>query len=348
MSKPESGRGIETPASIWPCATADGGSLTGFTRLFLGSSLGACKVRDAVRRAAKMDLPVLVIGESGAGKELVAREIHLRSERSHEAFVPLNCAAIPDTLIESELFGHEAGAYTDAHAVRRGYFEMAHRGTLFLDEIGDLSPTAQPKLLRALETGEVFRVGSESPRPVDVRIIAATNHNLGEMTKERKFRADLYYRIRILEISIPPLRDRQEDIEELAEHFARLITRANNREFREITPSAMELLRSYSWPGNVRELRSVVERAIASSSGPLLDAACFTLDPSSGVGLEIRSYLQKDWKTARRRFESAYVNFLLTRFKGDVRNAARAAGLAPRSLYKMLKRLGLRPDRWFS
>ena len=331
-----------------PSTNAADVSMSGCARLFLGSSLAACKVRDAVRRAAKMDLPVLVVGESGSGKELVAREIHLRSVRARGAFVPLNCAAIPDTLVESELFGHEAGAYTDAHGVRRGYFEMAHHGTLFLDEIGDLSATAQPKLLRALETGEVFRVGSESPKPVDVRIIAATNHNLAEMTREKKFRLDLYYRIRILEVSIPPLRERLDDLPELVEHFARIITRANNREFREITPSAVEILRSYPWPGNVRELRSVVERAIASTSGPVLDASCFTLDPTSGIGLELGSMLQKDWRTARRRFESAYVNYLLGRSKGDVGKAARAAGLAPRSLYKMLHRLGLRPDRWFS
>ncbi len=331
-----------------PTAASTDVSISGFNRLFLGSSLAACKVRDAVRRAAKIDLPVLVVGESGSGKELVAREIHLRSVRSRGAFVPLNCAAIPDTLIESELFGHEAGAYTDAHGVRRGYFEMAHQGTLFLDEIGDLSATAQPKLLRALETREVFRVGSESPKPVDVRIIAATNHNLAEMTREKKFRLDLYFRIRILEVSIPPLRERLDDIPELAEHFARLVARANNREFLSITPPAIELLRSYPWPGNVRELRSVMERAIASTSGPVLDETCFALDPTSGTGLVFPNILQKDWKEARRRFEWAYVNYLLGRFKGNVGEAAHAAGLTPRGLHKMLHRLGLRPDRWFS
>ncbi len=328
-----------------PTATASDVSLSGFSRLFLGSSLGACKVRDSIRRAAKLDLPVLITGESGSGKELVAREIHLRSVRSRGTFVALNCAAIPDTLVESELFGHEAGAFTDARAVRRGHFEMANHGTLFLDEIGDLSTTAQPKLLRAIESGEVTRVGSETSRQVDVRIIAATNHNLAEMTREKKFRLDLYFRIRILEITIPPLRERLDDLPELVDHFARMITRANTREFREITPSAVDMLRSYPWPGNVRELRSVVERAIASTSGPVLDASSFALDPASGVGLELGSMLQKEWKIAHRKFEWAYVTFLLGRFHGDVAKAARAAGLAPRSLYKMLKRLGLRPDR---
>ena len=318
---------------------------SGITRLFFGSSLAACKVREDTRRASKVESPVLIVGETGVGKDLVAREIHLRSARAHGPFVPVNCSAIPETLLESELFGHEVGAFTDARAVRRGCFELAHTGTLFLDEIGDLSPTAQPKLLRVLETGEVIRVGSESPRQVDVRIVAATNHDLHAMTKEGRFRLDLYFRIRILEVRIPPLRERLEDLPELAEHFARLICQKNHKEFREITPSAIELLRSHSWPGNVRELRSVLERAIATASGPVLDASCFSLDTSSGSGIRMSGLLQDDWKKAKERFTSEWVKSLMGRHKGDVAEAAQAAGLTSRGLFKMLQRLRQRPER---
>jgi len=315
---------------------------------FLGSSEGAREVRDAIARASRSDVPVLVVGESGVGKELVAREIHVRSQR-HGPFVAVNCSAIPETLIESELFGHAAGAFTDARAAHRGCFEIADHGTLLLDEIGDLSHHAQPKLLRALESGEILPVGAEAARRVQVRIVAATNHDLRAMTRDGSFRTDLYYRIRVVEIRVPPLRERAGDIAELADHFARLIAAAQHREYRAITPSAVELLQSYPWPGNVRELRTAVEQAFVMSSGATLDRTHFTLDPLSSSGaLRLSGLFRQDWRTARTRFESAYAKTVLERHEGNVGKAARAAGVTPRSLYKMLERLGLRPGKRFS
>jgi DNA-binding NtrC family response regulator len=311
--------------------------------LFLGSSELAQAVRKAIGKAARVDCSVLIQGESGVGKELVAREIHARSRRRDGPFVPVNCAAIPDTLIESELFGHEAGAFTDARKRRRGAFELAQDGTLFLDEVGDLSALAQPKLLRVIESREVYPIGSETSQKIDLRIIAATNHNLSAMRREGSFRSDLYFRLAILEILIPPLRERAEDVPELAEHFARAIAKSSGRPFTRIGSEAFEQLMTHSWPGNVRELRATVERALVMSSGMMLDASCFRFESSSVPGLNLRRLLGGDWKTARRNFERAYAANLLKQHGGNVYKAAQAANLTPRSLYKILRRVGLQP-----
>ncbi len=308
---------------------------------FLGSSAGTEKIRQEILRASRSDATVLIIGESGVGKELVAREIHRRSERAPHAFVTVNCAAIPDTLIESELFGHEAGAFTDARTRRRGAFELAFGGTLFLDEVGDLSPGAQPKLLRAIETGEIARVGGEGTEQLDLRIIAATNHDLRAMCKRDTFRWDLYYRLRILEIRVPPLRQRPEDVTELALHFASAIAQRMKRDFRAISPEAIEKLRVHPWPGNVRELRAVMENAMAMTSGPILGAESLRLEASSSSGFRLDSLLDRDWHTAKEQFEAAYAQRILRTHGANVTKAARAAGLTPRSLYKILHRLGL-------
>jgi DNA-binding NtrC family response regulator len=309
---------------------------------FLGHSAAAEKIRKLIRRAARVDSTILITGESGVGKELVAREIHSLSHRKDQPFVPINCAAIPEQLIESELFGHEAGAFTDARHARRGAFELADTGTLFLDEVGDMSSTAQPKLLRTIETGEFTRVGGERMNKVDLRVIAATNHDLRAMSRDGRFRSDLYFRLCVLEIHVPPLRDRQEDIPELAAFFARRIARSSSRPFTEISDPALRELQGYPWPGNVRELRATIERALAMSSGMVLDESCFSLDLTSTGGLSLKSLLDRDWREARQRFETTYATELLKRHEGNVPKAARAAGLAPRSLYKMLQRLGLR------
>jgi DNA-binding NtrC family response regulator len=312
-------------------------------KLFLGTSAAACRVREEIARAARTDATILIQGESGVGKELVAREIHLRSARSRGPFVALNCAAIPDTLLESEIFGHEAGAFTDARIAHRGALERAHGGTLFLDEVGDLSPQAQPKLLRALEGGESLRVGGERARPLDVRFVSATNHPLKHMAKEGRFRLDLYYRLKVIEVRVPPLRDRLDDIVSLAEHFARLAMTSSGRAFEGLAPESIPLLMSHRWPGNVRELRSVIERAIAIDPSPRLtvDDACLDLDTDPRITL--RGLFKKGWKEARVEFEAEYAKQLVDKHGGDVQKAARAAGLVPRSLYKMLRRLGLRP-----
>jgi len=314
-----------------------------FPPLFLGTSAAARKVREEIARAARTDATVLILGESGVGKEIVAREIHLRSERRRGPFVALNCAAIPDTLLESEIFGHEAGAFTDARVAHRGALERAHGGTLFLDEVGDLSPSAQPKLLRALEGGESLRVGGERARPLDVRFVSATNHPLRAMARDGRFRLDLFYRLRVIELRVPPLRDRLDDILVLAEHFARHAMSASGRTFRGLAPSSVPLLMTHGWPGNVRELRSVIERAIALDPAPLLEIGDDCLDMETDPRITLRGLFKEEWKTARARFEAAYAAQLIGKHEGDVKKAARAAGLVPRSLYKMLRRLGLRP-----
>jgi len=314
------------------------------SRLFLGASAGAEHVRELIRRAARVDSTVLITGESGVGKELVAREVHLRSARRNQPFRPINCAAIPDTLIEAEIFGHEVGAFTGARSRHRGVFELADGGTLFLDEVGDLSAGAQPKLLRVLETGELVRLGSEAPQKVDVRVIAATNHPLRRMTRDGRFREDLYYRLCVFEIRVPPLRERREDVPVLARHFATMISSKMRRDPIQLTEGAIDRLSSHPWPGNARELRHAVESAMAMSSGFVLGAEMFDLDPPSSPR-SLSGLLERDWKGAKEAFEVAYVRRLLREHDGNVSNAARAAGLARRSFYKILQRLGLQPDR---
>ena len=310
---------------------------------FLGVSPTARSVRDQIRAAAATTATVLIVGESGVGKELVAREIHLKSPRRREAFVALNCAAIPDPLLESEIFGHEVGAFTDAKTLHRGALERAHGGTLFLDEIGDLSRSAQPKLLRALEAGETIRVGGERATALDVRFVAATNHPLRAMCREGLFRLDLYYRLCIIEIRVPPLRKRLDDIVVLAEHFARLEMNAAGLAFECIAPCSLPLLLAHPWRGNVRELRAVVARAIATHPSPRLEIRASVLDLETDPRISLRGLFNEDWKSARERFEAAYAAQLLDRHDHDIKKAAQAAGLVPRSLYKMLRRLGLRP-----
>jgi len=310
---------------------------------FLGESNATLNVRRLIARAAKVDSTVLITGESGVGKEPVAREIHARSTRHNRPFVPLNCAAIPETLIEAELFGHEPGAFTDGRELHRGAFELADTGTLFLDEVGDLSLSAQPKLLRVLESREVVRVGGERSRPVDIRIVAATNHNLKTMCREGHFRPDLYFRLRVIGIQVPPLRERLDDVPVLTQHFVNALAPKIGRRPLQVDPSSIEYLKSYHWPGNARELKAVVERALAMSSSDVLDASCFDLDPVSIPGFQLGKLMDRDWKSAREGFEAAYAKQLLRRHGGNVQKAARSAGLASGSLYKMLRRLGLRP-----
>ena len=311
--------------------------------VFLGVTAAAERVREQIRAAAATKATVLISGETGVGKEIVAREIHLRSARGSGPFVVLNCAAIPDPLLESEIFGHEAGAFTDAKTPHRGALEQSHGGTMFLDEIGDLSPSAQPKLLRALEAGENRRVGGEHPTALDARFIAATNHSLHAMCKERRFRLDLYYRLCVIEIHVPPLRDRIDDIVMLAEHFGRLEMSAAGLEFECIAPCSLPLLMAHPWRGNVRELRAVVDRAIATRPSPQLEIRASELDFESDPRISLQGLFKEDWKTARGRFEAAYTAHLLDRHDYDVTKAAGAAGLVPRSLYKILRRLGLSP-----
>jgi two-component system, NtrC family, nitrogen regulation response regulator NtrX len=239
----------------------------------VGDSPQLKKVMDAIRRAAPTSATVLIVGESGVGKELVARAIHRNSLRSRERFVQVNCAAIPDDLIESELFGHEKGSFTGATEKQVGKFEQADKGTIFLDEVGDMSLKTQAKVLRVLQEGEVERLGSARTIKVDVRVIAATNKNLEEEIERGNFREDLYFRLAVIPISVPPLRERREDIPPLVRHFADLFARDNNFRPKRVTPAAMDVLQRHRWKGNIRELRNTVERLIIMTPTDAIDLA---------------------------------------------------------------------------
>ncbi len=228
----------------------------------IGSSSGMQEIFDKIGKTAPTNGRVLITGDNGTGKELVARAIHEHSKRADGAFIKLNCAAIPSELIESELFGHEKGSFTGATEQRRGKFELADGGTLFLDEVGDMNPGAQAKVLRVLQEGELERVGSSDTIRVDVRVIAATNKNLSEEIEAGRFRSDLYFRLNVVPIDLPPLASRREDIPELVKHFIGVVCEANDRRQKTVAPSAITLLMQYAWPGNVRELKNIVERLV--------------------------------------------------------------------------------------
>jgi two-component system nitrogen regulation response regulator NtrX len=239
----------------------------------IGDSAALKQVMAAVARAAPTHATVLIQGESGVGKELVARTIHRNSLRSRERFVQVNCAAIPEDLIESELFGHEKGSFTGATEKQVGKFEQADRGTIFLDEVGDMSPKTQAKVLRVLQEGEVERLGSARTVKVDVRVIAATNKNLEEEIEKGHFREDLYFRLAVIPVYVPPLRERPEDVPALVRHYMEFFTRENNVRQKRITPAALEALQRHRWKGNIRELRNTVERVIIMTGGDTIDVA---------------------------------------------------------------------------
>ena len=236
----------------------------------IGNSPALESMLEQVERVAPTDSTVLIQGETGTGKELIAHAIHNASLRCGRALIKVNCAAIPLDLLESELFGHEKGAFTGAIAQKIGRFDMADRGTLFLDEVGDIPPGLQPKLLRVLQEQEFERLGSGRTHKVDVRLVAATNRNLEEMVARNEFRGDLYYRLNVFPISLPPLRERRQDIPALVEHFVEILSRRTKRYIRHIPPETMAAFSSYSWPGNVRELQNLVERAVILSNDGVL------------------------------------------------------------------------------
>ncbi len=238
----------------------------------VGDSPAYQNMRRLILKVAPTAHTVLILGESGTGKELVAREIHNNSPRKEQPFLAVNCAALTETLLESELFGHEKGAFTDAHQQKKGLFERAHRSTLFLDEIGDTTLALQSKILRALQEREIMRVGGTEPIKVDVRIITATNRNLEQMLKEGKFREDLYYRLKVIPIVCPPLRDRREDVESLALHFVRRAALTSGRKVTGISREALEALQACSWPGNIRQLEWAMERAVLLGESDKVEA----------------------------------------------------------------------------
>src|SRR5213596_3042467 len=239
----------------------------------IGSSPAFRRTMALVEQVADSSATVLIQGESGTGKELVASTIHARSARSRGPFIAVNCAALPETLLESELFGYEKGAFTGAAGRKEGRFELADGGTLFLDEVSDLSVVTQPKILRVLQEGEFERLGGTKTFRVDVRIVAATNQDLAQMVREKGFREDLYYRLNVITLTVPPLRERREDVRVLAQHFLRVYAAKNNRRLEGFTDDAIRRLEAYAWPGNVRELENVIERGVVLARGALMDVA---------------------------------------------------------------------------
>ncbi|HYY93453.1 MAG TPA: sigma-54 dependent transcriptional regulator [Pyrinomonadaceae bacterium] len=322
----------------------------------VGNSEAMSRVRAMIEKVAETDATVLVRGESGTGKELVARELHERSShRRRGAFVAVNCAALPSELIESELFGHEKGAFTGAAARRRGKFEQADGGTLFLDEIGDMSANVQAKLLRALEERRVERLGGNESIPVDVRIVSATHRPLEQEIERGHFRADLFYRLRVVTIDIAPLRERREDIPVLAESFARQAAERYGLAPRTIAPAALRRLVEYDWPGNVRELRNAVERAMIMAEGDELKASDLPEEIASvarapkeaGVAAQtveagaLSVPFTSDFREDRREFERRYIARCLEESGGNVTRAAAVLGMHRQSLQHKLRELGL-------
>ena len=307
----------------------------------VGQSEGIKNVLELVTKVAPLDSTVLITGESGTGKELIANAIHRRSRRCGGAFIKVNCAAIPEGLLESALFGHEKGAFTGAHTQRLGKFELAHRGTIFLDEVGDMSPSTQAKVLRVLEQKELERLGGDKTLKVDVRVIAATNQDLSQALKEKRFREDLYYRLNVFPIQLPPLRERKEDIPILIDNF---LADANLRLGTSITGvsrDAMEPLLRYHWPGNIRELKNIVERAATMAEGEFITSKVITLSfagPKSGLALpELPAYLGEIIEEVERQL----IIGALQKTGGIQVEAAKLLGITEKNLWKKIKKHGI-------
>jgi two-component system nitrogen regulation response regulator NtrX len=306
----------------------------------VGASPGMEEVRALIRRIASTDSRVLVTGESGTGKELVAVAIHALSERSRGPFVRINCAAIPRDLIESEMFGHEKGSFTGATSQRRGKFELASGGTLFLDEVGDLSPEAQAKVLRAIEAGEIERVGGDELIPVDVRIVAATNHDLEAEVREGRFREDLYFRLHVMPINIPPLRERRDDVPTLVAHFIERFRTRHGLRPPNFTDSAINALVAYDWPGNARELGNAVERLMILYPDRAVGAPeIATVLPRARLGGPEPVEQDGSLSEMLEGYERQLIQIALTAAGGNIAEAARRLNTDRPNLYRRMKRL---------
>jgi len=301
----------------------------------LGTSPQMQEVFSSIRKVAATEVPVLIVGESGTGKELVAKAIHINSSRRESPFIVINCSAIPESLLESELFGHEKGAFTGAHIQRKGRFEIAQGGTLFLDEIGELPLPLQVKLLRFLQEQKIERVGGREAIVVDARILAATNKDLNKSLKEGKFREDLYYRIGVVTVSLPPLRERGGDILLLATVLLQKYANENGKKITGFTSQTIQTIKTYPWPGNVRELENRVKRAVIMAEGQKINAADLELNISyskyEGMGL----------KEAREALEREMIQNSITKNKRNITNVAQELGISRPTLYELMEKLGI-------
>lgn len=314
---------------------------------FLGNSESMQRVYKTVQTVSGTDATVLVVGESGTGKELIANAVHQSSARSKRPFIAVNCSALSETLLQSELFGHQRGAFTGADSLRKGLFEAANGGTIFLDEIGHISPAVQASLLRVLQEREVRRLGSSESVKVDVRVIAATNANLEQMVSEKLFRMDLYYRLNVVNIRLPALRERGDDILVLAEHWLQIYAKELGKQTKEFAPEALHELMTYSWPGNVRELQNVVYRAVLMNDDAMIPAAALRMAGRSKATMA-EEYAQRDVPYAEIRkemmdqFHRTYFEALLRRADGNLSQASRLSGIDRTNLRRMLRENGLR------
>ncbi|MBI4272007.1 MAG: sigma-54-dependent Fis family transcriptional regulator [Candidatus Rokubacteria bacterium] len=303
----------------------------------IGSSPAFRRMMMLVDQVADSSATVLIQGESGTGKELVAKTIHARSARTKGPFVAVNCAALPEALLESELFGYEKGAFTGAAGRKEGRFELADGGTLFLDEVADLSPVTQPKILRVLQEGEFERLGGTRTIRVDVRVVAATNQDLAQMVREKRFREDLYYRLNVITINVPPLRERREDIHVLAQHFLRMYAAKNNRKLEGFTDEALRRLEAYAWPGNVRELENVIERGVVLARSAQMDIADLPPEIAGATPLP-EGVLSVRIGTPLAEVEQRLLEETLRVTKGNKTLTARLLGIDPRTVSRKLER----------
>jgi len=318
----------------------------------VGESAEMQRLREQISRVADSEAPVLVTGENGTGKEVIARNLHLASARASQPFVPVNCAAIPAELIESELFGHEKGSFTGAHDRRIGHFEASSGGTLFLDEIGDMPLAAQAKVLRALETHEITRVGGSETTVVDLRVIAATNADLAQAVEDKNFRMDLFYRLNVVPLVAAPLRDRREDVASLATHFLQQIGERSGRAPLELEKDALALLHSHDWPGNVRQLRNLLEGAQVFAEGPrierseleeiLANGPALRAPESTSIAADDDPFRAETFEEFKQLSEALFIRRKLDENEGNVKRTAERLGMQRSHLYKKLDRYGLR------
>ncbi|MBU2494253.1 MAG: sigma-54 dependent transcriptional regulator [Bacteroidetes bacterium] len=311
----------------------------------VGQNFEMRKIYNLIKSVADTDVSILVQGETGCGKELVARSIHYNSNRRDKGFTVVDCAALAESLIESELFGHEKGSFTNAHQQKKGKFEFTNGGTIFLDEIGNVSYNVQAKLLRAIERKEFQRVGGNQTIYSDVRVIAATNEDLKQKIKENTFREDLFFRLNVIQINIPPLRKRFDDIPLLTEFFVNKYSEKYNKKIKGINPSLLSKLVEYQWPGNVREFEHLIERMLLLTNKEVLDADCFNavFTHNSDIGRIVNSNM-KPLQEAKSNFEKEYIKQALELYKGNISDTSKFTGIQERNLYEKMKKYDLKKE----